>query len=332
MTVRFCTLIFLACFMATPALATTFKIATLAPDGTRWMKEMKQGADEIEQRTAGRVKFRFYPGGIMGNDKAVLRKIRIGQLHGGAITGGGLSEIYPDGQVYSIPLAFRSYEEVNYVRQKMDQKLIDGVLQAGFVSFGFSEGGFAYLMSNSPITKAADLRGHKVWSPEDDGLSRAAFEATNIAPITLPLSDVLTGLQTGLIDTIGSSAMGAIALQWHTKIKHITDIPLVYLYGTMIIERKEMEKLSPQDQQVVQEVMTRVFKQLDKLNRDDNESARVALKKQGITFHKPTDADQQTWRGAVSASIDGMIKKGGFSQTIVADFYKQLQDFRAKPQ
>lgn len=330
MNIRFYLAVLLTCLVATSASAATLKIATLAPDGTRWMKEMRQGADEIQQRTAGRVNIRFYPGGVMGNDKSVLRKIRIGQLQGGAITGGGLSEIYPDAQVYSIPLAFRSHDEVDYVRQKMDQKLIDGVRQAGFICFGFSEGGFAYLMSNSPIAKADDLHGHKVWSPEDDELSRAAFEAAGVAPISLPLSDVLTGLQTGLIDTIGSSPMGAIALQWYTKVKYMTDIPLAYLYGTLIIDHKAMDKLSTQDQQVVQDVMTRVFKLLDKVNRDDNESARDALKKQGIIFVVPTAADQQTWRGTVNSSIDNLIKRGVFSQTIVNDFYKNLQDFRAK--
>src|SRR5512139_2770804 len=132
----------LAVFM--PAQAVVFKIATIAPDGTHWMEEMRKGADEIEKQTQGRVQFRFYPGGVMGDDNTVLRKIRIGQLQGGAITGGGLSEIYPDTQIYSIPFTFSSYAEVDYVRKRVDPLLIAGLKEKGFISFGISEGGFAY--------------------------------------------------------------------------------------------------------------------------------------------------------------------------------------------
>src|SRR5512139_1338891 len=175
--------------------ATVFKIATIAPDGTSWMTEMRKGADEIEKATQGRVQIRYYPGGVMGNDMSVLRKIRIGQLQGGAITGGGLSEIYPDSQVYSFPFTFNSYAEVDFVRKRIDPLLIAGVKEKGFISFGISEGGFAYLMSNAKIAAVDNLKGPKVWVPEGDEISRSSFEASAISPISLPLTDVLTGLQ-----------------------------------------------------------------------------------------------------------------------------------------
>ena len=91
-----------------PVLARTLKIATLSPDGTAWMQELRKGGKEIEERTEGRVKLKFYPGGVMGNDQTILRKIRIGQLQGGAFAGGGLVEVYNDMQVYSLPFLFRS--------------------------------------------------------------------------------------------------------------------------------------------------------------------------------------------------------------------------------
>ncbi len=321
------TLFFLA-FISAPLYAKTFKIATIAPDGTTWMEELKKGADEIKKRTDGRVKFRFYPGGIMGNDKSVLRKIRVGQLHGGAITGGGLSEIYSDAQIYSLPLAFRSYDEVDYIRKQMDQDLIAGMKEKGFISFGIGEGGFAYVMSDKAISNVDDMSDHKVWSPEGDVLSRAAFESVGVSPIPLPLTDVLTGLQTGLINTVAASPMGAIALQWHTKIKHVTDTPLMYLYGTMVVKRKVFEKLSSQDQSTVKEVMAAVFERLDELNRSDNEKANVALKEQGIHFVMPSETEQAQWSGAVTVAIDKLIKQGIFSKDIIDSFNTHLSTYR----
>ena len=97
--------------------AATIKIATLAPDGSFWMKEVRRGADEIAERTGGRVQIRLYPGGTMGNDQAVLRKMRIGQLQGGMVVGMTLAGISPELQVYGLPLMFRSYEEVDHVRE-----------------------------------------------------------------------------------------------------------------------------------------------------------------------------------------------------------------------
>jgi TRAP-type C4-dicarboxylate transport system substrate-binding protein len=272
-----------------PVLAvTTLKIATVAPDGTTWMQELRKGGDEIARRTEGRVKLRYFPGGVMGNDNSVLRKIRIGQLQGGVIISGGLTEIYPDIDIYNVPFIFRSYEEADYVRERMDPVLIKGLADHGFVSFGLSEGGFAYLMSNQPIHSIDELKGHKVWVPEGDLISRIVFEAINVTPIPLPLTDVLTGLQTGLIDTVAGSAIGAIALQWHTQVKYLVDEPLVYLYATLIIDNKAFDRINPADQAVVREVMEAAFHKLNRQTRQDDAAARQALKAQGIVFVEPS--------------------------------------------
>lgn len=318
----------LALLGAVTAHATTFKIATIAPDGTSWMNEMRQGADEISQRTDGRVKFRFYPGGIMGNDKSVLRKIRAGQLHGGAVTGGGLAEIYPEANVYSMPFLFRDYNEVDYVRERMDPVLLKGIKEKNFISFGFSEGGFAYLMSNSPISGLDDLKGHKVWVPEGDEISRSAFEATDVSPVSLPLTDVLTGLQTGLIDTVAGSTVGAIALQWHTRVKYLTDAPLLYLYGSMILKRQAFEKLIPGDRQVVQEVMSSVFSRLNKLNREENESAFKALQAQGIELVTPVEQERERWRKSVNGAMDKLLQDGLFKVEMMDQLEKLLANYR----
>ncbi len=319
----------LATAIALPAQAVTFKIATIAPDGTVWMDEMRKGADEIKARTSGRVNFRFFPGGIMGNDQSVLRKIRIGQLQGGAIVSGGLTAIYPDINIYSLPFTFRTEEEVDYVRHKMDPLLIKGLADNGFVSFGIAEGGFAYLMSNQSIKVVDDFKGQKVWVPQNDDISRTAFESVGISPISLSLSDVLTGLQTGLIDTIAGSASGAIALQWHTRVKYLMDEPLSYLYASLVIDQKKFKRLSSEDQAIVSEVMNDSFKRLNKLNRADDLSARAALQAQGITFIKLSPQLTGQWFEIRKNVEQSMIKKGVLSNNIVNLLQKNLDDYRA---
>lgn len=311
-----------------PAQAKTFKLATMAPDGTRWMEELKAAAAEIEKKTQGRAAFRFYPGGVMGNDKSVLRKIRVGQLQGGAITGGGLVDIYPDAQIYSLPLAFRSYDEVDYVRQHMDKKIIDGLRDNGFISFGLGEGGFAYLMSAKTLGKVSELKQYKVWSPEGDQFSRSAFESIGVAPIPLPVTDVLTGLQTGMIDTIAAPSMGAIALQWHTKVKYLNTTPLMYLYGTLVVQRKAFEELSAEDQRIVTEIMQATFTRLDGINRKDNDQAMQALKQQGIQFVQPSADEQKQWQSAVTSSMQSLTSKNIISHEMVQLLQNNINEFR----
>jgi len=222
---------------------------------------------------------------------------------------------------------FHSHAEVDYVRKRMDQTIIEGLYDNGYVSFGLSEGGFAYLMSSKPIDNIENMKQNKIWSPEGDQISRAAFEAIGVSPVSLPLTDVLTGLQTGLIDTVAASPMGAIALQWHSKVKYVNEIPLSYLYGTMIITRKAFDKLSKEDQKVVQEVMGATFAKLDHINRDDNNKAYAALKQQGLQFVSVSD---DSWAQSVKQSINTLITNGAVSHEINQALQSYLQEFRTQ--
>ena len=186
----------------------------------------------------------------MGNDAQVLRKIRIGQLQGGAFTAGGLGERYGALNLYGIPLLFRSLDEIDAVRAALDPELAAGLEQAGFVTFGFIEGGFANLLSNEPISSVEDMRRKKVWVPEGDPISFMAMEALGLSPAVLPVTDVLTGLQTGLIDIAFASPVAALVLQWHTKVKYITELPdLVFDGRSSRSRRAPTRRLSAEDQQ-----------------------------------------------------------------------------------
>ena len=308
--------------------AATLKIATLAPDGTDLMQALRAGAKEIKQRTSGRVKLRYYPGGVMGNDKSVMRKIRAGQLHGAALSSGGLTTIYPNMQIYSLPLVFRSFAEVDYVRERLDPELIVGLKQQGFISYGLIDAGFAYVMSNKEVRLLSDLAGQRVWAPESDELSRTALDALGISPILLPLTDVLTGLQTGLIDTITSPPIGTIALQWHTRVKYMTDLPLLYSYGGLIIKQKALKKIKPEDQAIIAEVMERVARQIDKQNRQDNNAATEALRKQGIEFISLDEEQKQDWWSRVNSVTNAMRNDGRLKLSLYDKLQQHLSEYR----
>lgn len=321
-----------ACLLLVAPLAgaVTLKVATIAPDGTAWMAEMRGGAEQVARRTQGRVKFRFYPGGVMGSDKSMLRKLRIGQLQGAALSAGALSEIHRDAVVYGLPFLFRSTGEVDAVRSRLDPVVEQSLRQGGYVSFGFIEGGFAYLMSDRPLRTVEDLRTQRVWVPEGDAITRAAFDAVGVSPVSLPLTDVLTGLQTGLVDTVASSPTGAIALQWHTRLRYVTDVPLAYLYGALVIDRNALGRLSAADRKVVEEVMRSVAERLNDQSRRDNEEARGALRREGIAFVAPTQAGLARWEGLVNTAMDRLGQRGVYDPKLLARARQLIDEYRSR--
>lgn len=309
--------------------AATLKIATLSPDGTSWMVKMRQAAKQIDEQTSGRVKIKFYPGGVMGNDQAVLKKIRIKQLHGGAVRGGTLIPFFPDSQVYNSALAFESKDEVLYVRNKMDDLLKQGFEKGGFVTFGIAESGFNYIMSKHPIRSVNDLASHKAWVPAGDDNAMEMVKMLSVTPIPLPLGDVLAGLQTGLIDTVAISPIGALALQWHTQIKYITEMPLLYGYGILAIDKKAFYKLKKPDQDILRQVLESTFKEIDQQNRKDNVAALQALRDQNIEFVKPDAAQLAEWHKNVKHATQQLVNSGKLNRKVVDQFNRHIEDFRS---
>ena len=312
--------------------AVTLKIATVSPDGATWMVKMQEGAAQIKKRTEGRVRFKFYPGGVMGNDASVLRKISIGQLHGGAVTGGSLNEIAPDTQLYQLPFLFNSQDEVDHVREKIDQQLIKKLDSKGFVTFGFAGGGFAYFMSNRSVSSVADLQKQKVWLPIGDKVNHLVFDEANISPIPLPISDVMTSLQTGLIDTVAVSPVVAISLQWHTKIKYVMQAPASYIYALLAIKKSAFNRIKPADRAIVQEVMAKVFKEIDTQNRLSDIQAIDAMKQQGIQFVDIAETDLIEWKRIAANARNQIISDGDYTKELIETISNSLKIFRQQHQ
>jgi TRAP-type C4-dicarboxylate transport system substrate-binding protein len=309
----------------------TLKIATITPEGSDWMKSMRAGAEEIKERTEGRVNLKFYGGGIKGDDKKVVRLIRLGQLDGGAFTPAALSSQYVDLNLYGLPMTFDSLEEAAYVRTRMDARLMQGLEDAGWVNFGFAAGGLSVLMSNPKIETFEDLRGKKIWLPEGDRIGLEAMKALKLSPVPLPLTDVLTGLQTGLIDAVGMSPIGALVLQWHTKVTYITELPLIYTYGFLAIDKKAFNKIDEADQAIVREVMERIYRKFDEQNPDDNREAFQALvNKGGLEVVEIDVDDYKRTRAAVASTIADLGDKGLYTPELYDEMMQYIDEYRAE--
>ncbi len=308
--------------------AKTFKISTSAPNGSYWMNQMREGAEEIKKLTNGRVKFKFYAGGVMGSETVALKKIKIRQLHGAAVTNGVLETFFPDSQVYGLPMLFNDYAEVDYVRSSFDKDIIDGLDKAGMISFGLSEGGFMYAMSNNRIENIPDLLNKRVWTPTNNEQAEMTLKSFGINPVPLNIADVFTGLQTNIIDTIAASPIAAIALQWHTQIKYLTKLPLAYVYATMIVNKEEFLKISEEDQKIVKDIMRKVFNKIDRKNREDNENALEALRTTGIEFIEIDRSKIEQWIERGQEAREEIIRQGQLTSKSIQKVSQLLEEIR----
>jgi len=309
--------------------ATKIKIATLVPQNSDWGGKIEAARAEIKQRTEGRVELRIIYGGVMGNASQVKQMIRIGQLHGGAFTPTDFQDKMPDLNLYGLPFVFESLDEVNYVRERMDSLLSEGFADEGFVTFGFA-GDFAIILSNVPVRGLGDLDGRKIWLPEGDAISDRAMKKMRLVPSSQPLGDVLTGLKTGLFDVVAMPPAAALLLQLHTSIKYFTDMPVIYAMQFMAIQKRVFDKLTPDDQAVVSDVLSRVYVELNDQSPADAISAKATLEKNGIESIEPNDGEFDRLYEAMAENNRDMAVDGMYSLEMLELMQGYIEEYRSE--
>ena len=303
----------------------TLKIATLAPEGSAWMVAMRQAADEVRTQTEGRVKIKFYPGGVMGNDSTVLKKIRLGQLQGGALTATELASVAPNAPVYGLPFLFANQQQVDAARAAIDPAIADELQAGGFRMLSLSGVGFAYLMSSADIASREALASRKVWVPQGDLIAEMTFREGGISPVPLPLADVFTALQSGLIDTVGNTPAGAIALQWHGGLRQILDLPLSYVAGFVVLQERAFARLSEADRQVLLDAFRRGGERIDAGNRKADAEALEALVELGVQKIDVSAGEVERWRGIGRRVADRLVADGKLDAGILASLRQAVE-------
>ena len=303
------------------------KLATLAPEGSTWAKAFNALNSEIMKKTENKVQFRIYPGGVLGDEKDVLRKMKIGQIQGAALTSGGLSAIYKEIDVLQIPFLFQSYGEVDYVLTKMDASFRKGFEENGYILLGWSEAGFIYLMSTIPIASVSDLKKAKVWIWEESPMSKAIFDEAGVSAIPLSIPDVMVGLQTGLVNVVYAPPTGAISLQWFTKIKYVTDVPLVYLLGGLVLKKDTFNQIPPSLQSILLETFQKHLEPLKTVTRDENRDAMKVMTKQGVKLVTPSKDQVDEFKKLSNKAI-GRITGQSFSKKSLEEVTSLLESYK----
>lgn len=306
------------------------KFATLAPKGSGWMALMDEFNRTIQQKTGGRLRFKVYPGGISGDEKDIVKKMKIGQLHGAALSGVGLSRIVKEVHLLNLPFTFQSYEEVDYVASRLYDEFYRLFEQKGYILLTWTEVGFVYFFSKYPIRSIEDLRKYnvKMWMWEGDMLNKAMFKNLDIAPVSLSLPDVLPSLQTGIIDTIYAPYLVALILQWYTKVKYISEISVAYGCGGFIIRKKFFDRLPKNMQDILKDYGHKLGKKFVTLSRKNNNEAKISLLKQGLKLiPQPTPEDMKKYY-EIGRNVRRELTGKLYSKDLLDKLMKLIDEFR----
>ena len=322
-------LLFLGVVYAEAAPKYQFKIAPLAPEGSVWIEQFNAFAKEVNEKTSGEVSFKIYRGGIMGDDQAMYRKMKAGQLHGGGFTMTGIASVVPDFRVMAIPFLFGSYAEVDAVSAALQPRFNKKFEEQGLELMAMTEVGFIYTMSTQPINTVADLQKATAWTPAGDPLSEGFLQEMGITPVQLSIPDVLSSLQTGLINTVFNSLYGSIVLQWFTKAVNITDAPFGYAYGVFLLDQKKFAELPPSHAAAIRESAASHFALLLQDTRKSNEESRSVLGQRGVRFIAADPAAIAEFAKYRDAAIQ-KLKGKAFSEEIYQAAVSALDSFRAK--
>jgi TRAP-type C4-dicarboxylate transport system substrate-binding protein len=307
----------------------TIKFASLATEGSTWMNVMKEYDAAIRKESGGRMGFKIYAGGVQGEDKDVMRKIRLGQLHSAGMTGVGVGEISSKLRILDAPFLFNNYAEVDNFQKVFETELNQEFVKNDFVLLGWAEVGFVYVLTNTPVRSAADMNGVKMWCWEGDAIAEAAFRALGISPIPLSVVDVLTSLQTGLINGAYTSPLAAVVLQWNTRVKYMLNVPLADASGAVVVSKKKFDTLPPDMQEILLRNGRKFLSVLTNKSRDENAAAIQTMKKNGVQIIEVNAPAMLQEFAAIGKKARQSLVSKLFDQDFLNRVEKTVTDFRA---
>lgn len=273
------------------------KMATLVPNGSPWHDILMEMAAQWQEVSKGRINLRIYPGGVAGDEADMIRKMRIGQLHAAAVSNGGLSRIAPDVNVLAIPMATDSWEALDRVRQAMAPRIEALLQEKGFVVLNWGDGGWVrFFVPTSDPSVDAIRESAKLFVMSGDARTEEIWKTSGFKVVPLSTTDVLTGLQTGMINAYSTTPIMALSSQWFAFTPYMIDMPWAPLVGATIISKKVWDEIPQSLRLELKQIAEKTGKRLQSEIRRMEDEAIAAMKKRGLKIITPTADQVKQWR------------------------------------
>ena len=303
------------------------KLGTLAPQGSTWHQLLMSMAQDISKTTNGKVELKIYAGGTQGNEGEMIRKMSIGQLHAASITAIGLHEITPEPQAEDVPFMIDSYEEYDYVHEKIRGKLEDAIARRNYQVLHWGEVGFVYLFSTQPYRTPVDFGKGKVFTWNGDPGAEAAWKAAGFHPVVLSSTDLVPSLTSGMINVVAQSPLYAYTTNLYSRARNMLNMHWGFLTGATVVRKDTWEKIPEDLRQKVLEIAEDYGRKTRDDIRKQNEDAIAQMKKRGLNVVQPASIEE--WQRAAGEANE--VVRGNVVPAGIYDEVKKLRDeYRAQ--
>jgi len=303
------------------------KMGTLAPEGSTWMNMWKGVSKWVEEKTKGDIKFITYPGGVMGDEPDMVRKLKLDQLQMGGFTVNGIYMIAPEMLVLELPFLFRNYGEVNYVRKKLFDRFNEFFLKRGFVLIAWIDQGLIRMYTKERVENLEQLRKQKMWVWAGEPVAIQTFKAWGINPIPSSVPEALSSLQTGLVNAIYTSPLACVALQWYTQIKYVIDLDIRY-EPAVVVENKSMYDKTPEEyQKIVREAMDIFLEDFLREIQQANVKSLVGMYEHGIKPVKWSEEEVKKLEELSRKVWDDLADKL-YPRELLEEVIKTIEEYR----
>ena len=278
---------------------TIVKLATLAPEGTAWHGMLVEMGQEWKKASKKSVQLRIYPGGVIGDERDMVRKMRIGQIHAAAITTEGLSEIVPEFSAYFVPLAFQNSKDIDDVTEVLLPSLEKKLEENGFILLHLGELGWVYWFTSKPIKTPTDLKAMKIFTWAGDFKWERLWEKAGYNPVPLASVDILSGLQTGLINSFSTIPLYALSQQSFGIANHMLDLKWGVLMAGIVIDLRSWKRISKKYHEDLIQITKKIQNKQKKLNATAERQSIEAMKEYGLKVHSVNNNEINLWRKEV---------------------------------
>lgn len=322
-----CCFLLFACVLQ--ANAQTIKLGTLAPEGSPWYESLTDMGQTWSKETSGKIDVKIYPGGVIGDESDMVRKMRIGQLHAAALTVVGLSQIIPEINVFQLPLLFDSYEELDYVRDRVAPKLEKLLEEKGFIVLNWADAGWVHVFSQRPVIYPKDLQKEKifVWAGQTQAFN--AWKVAGFHPVEVSATDIITSLQTGLITSFLTTPLAALSFQWFALAQNMSDFRYAPLIGATVITKKKWDSLPAKTRDLLKPAAASSGQKLKDEIRALDKKAIDIMKKNGLKVHTVTEDAVVEWRKVADQHVYGEYLEQTVPKYMFDEVQKLLKEFRA---
>jgi TRAP-type C4-dicarboxylate transport system substrate-binding protein len=287
------------------AQSVTIRLATVVPEGSIWDKGLRRMGDDWARATSNRVSLTIFSGGSQGDEPSVLRKMRLGTLQAASLTVVGLSNVDPGFNVFNVPFFFRSYDELNAVVEKLTPLLKQRAEARGFTLLNWGHGGWLQLFSRRPIQSVAELKSIKLYTSAGDDRMTQWYKANGFQPRAMAMTDILTGLTTGMLDGLPSPPLAAMAFQWYKQTPYMLDIGLSPVVGATVVATKTWNAVSETDRARMLQAAGAVELQLRGDVPKQDALAIAMMSQQGLKVTRASGPEWQREADALAKTMRG---------------------------